>query len=91
MQGQVAWIVSIWQALYSALHIACQIEEYMMPKNTVPKVEFAAPLWLNKNRKAFLQGRRIELLEKIEEHGSISKASKVAGMSYKGPGMQSTV
>ncbi|MCF6179156.1 MAG: LysR family transcriptional regulator, partial [Geopsychrobacter sp.] len=47
-------------------------------------VEFTAPLWLNKNRKAFLQNRRIELLEKIEEHGSISQAAKAAGMSYKG-------
>jgi molybdate transport system regulatory protein len=55
-----------------------------MTKNTDRDVEFAAPLWLNKNRKAFLQGRRIELLEKIEEHGSITKASRAAGMSYKG-------
>ncbi len=55
-----------------------------MPDKNVQNVEFAAPLWLNKNRKAFLQGRRIELLEKIEEYGSITKASKAAGMSYKG-------
>ncbi len=55
-----------------------------MEMKTVPGVEFAAPLWLNKNRKAFLESRRIELLEKIEECGSISKAAKAAGMSYKG-------
>ena len=55
-----------------------------MPKKTDIDIEFAAPLWLNKNRKAFLQSRRIKLLEKIEEHGSISQASKAAGMSYKG-------
>ena len=55
-----------------------------MIKTAVQAVEFAAPLWLNKNRKAFLQSRRIELLEKIDEHGSITKASKAAGMSYKG-------
>ncbi len=55
-----------------------------MPDKNVQNVEFAAPLWLNKNRKAFLQSRRIELLEKIEEFGSITKASKAAGMSYKG-------
>jgi len=47
-------------------------------------VEFVAPLWLTKNRKAFLQQRRIELLEKIDECGSISKAAKAVGMSYKG-------
>lgn len=47
-------------------------------------VEFVAPLWLNKDRKTFLQSRRIELLEKIEEHGSITKAAKAAGISYKG-------
>lgn len=55
-----------------------------MEKKIVLDVEFAAPLWLNKNRKAFLESRRIELLEKIEEHGSITQASKAAGMSYKG-------
>ena len=55
-----------------------------MTQKTSATVEFAAPLWLNKNRKAFLESRRIELLEKIAEHGSISKASKAAGMSYKG-------
>lgn len=55
-----------------------------MSKRNVRDAEFAAPLWLNKNRKAFLKGRRIDLLEKIEESGSISKACKSAGMSYKG-------
>ena len=55
-----------------------------MRNKSAEDVEFTAPLWLNKNRKAFLQSRRIELLEKIEEHGSITKASKAAGMSYKG-------
>lgn len=55
-----------------------------MPSKTIQDVEITAPLWLNKNRKAFLKNRRIELLEKIEEHGSISKASKAMGMSYKG-------
>lgn len=55
-----------------------------MTKKTEQDVEFAAPLGLNKNRKAFLQRRRIELLEKIDEHGSITKASKAAGMSYRG-------
>lgn len=55
-----------------------------MKRKDDPTVEFAAPLWLNKNRKAFLEKRRIELLEKIDEHGSISKAAKAAGMSYKG-------
>jgi molybdate transport system regulatory protein len=56
----------------------------IMPNKKTQTVEFTAPLWLNKNRKAFLESRRIELLEKIEEHGSITKAAKTAGMSYKG-------
>jgi len=55
-----------------------------MPKKTTRVTEFSAPLWLNKNRKAFLQSRRIDLLEKIDEHGSITQAAKAAGMSYKG-------
>ena len=55
-----------------------------MAKKSVTQGEFVAPLWLNKNRKAFLESRRIELLEKIEAHGSISQAAKAVGMSYKG-------
>lgn len=55
-----------------------------MAKKISQKTEFAAPLWLNKNRKAFLQSRRIDLLEKIDELGSITRAAKAAGMSYKG-------
>jgi molybdate transport system regulatory protein len=53
-------------------------------KKNPPEVEFSAPLWLNKGHKTFLESRRIELLEKIKEQGSISKAAKAAGMSYKG-------
>ena len=55
-----------------------------MTKKIPLATEFAAPLWLNKNRKAFLQSRRIELLEQIDEQGSITQAAKAVGMSYKG-------
>ncbi|WP_201353525.1 TOBE domain-containing protein [Hydrogenimonas urashimensis] len=40
-------------------------------------------LWLGKERRAFLGHGRMELLKKIDETGSISKAAKAMKMSYK--------
>lgn len=40
-------------------------------------------LWFNKAERKFLGGDRIELLEQIEQLGSITKAAKAVGLSYK--------
>lgn len=40
-------------------------------------------LWLHKSERKFLGSDRIALLEKIEELGSITKAAKAVGISYK--------
>lgn len=40
-------------------------------------------LWLNRAENRFLGGDRITLLEKIDELGSITKAAKAVGVSYK--------
>lgn len=40
-------------------------------------------IWINRAMKDFVGQGRIELLEKIEELGSITKAAKAMGMSYK--------
>lgn len=40
-------------------------------------------LWLNRAENKFLGGDRIHLLEKIDELGSITKAAKDVGISYK--------
>ena len=40
-------------------------------------------LWLNRAESKFLGGDRIALLEKIDELGSITKAAKAVGSSYK--------
>ncbi len=40
-------------------------------------------LWLNRAENKFLGGDRIHLLEKIDELGSITKAAKEVGISYK--------
>jgi len=40
-------------------------------------------LWLNRDENRFLGGDRILLLEKIDELGSITKAAKAVGISYK--------
>ncbi len=47
------------------------------------KVVVTAPLWVQKGAQNFLGGNRIDLLEQIDQCGSISTAAKVAGMSYK--------
>lgn len=41
-------------------------------------------LMLEKDGMSFLGGKRVELLEAIALHGSISQAAKAVGMSYKG-------
>jgi len=39
---------------------------------------------LDSKGRRFLSGNRIELLERIEKHGSITQAAKAVGLSYKG-------
>ena len=43
----------------------------------------AGTLWFSRAEHKFLGGDRINLLEKIDEHGSITKAAKAVGISYK--------
>ena len=40
-------------------------------------------LWIEKNGKNFLGHGKVEMLEKIKEHGSINAAAKAMKMSYK--------
>ena len=40
-------------------------------------------LWLNKDTHNYLSSKRIALLEQIEQTGSLTRAAKLAGMSYK--------
>lgn len=40
-------------------------------------------LWLNKDTHNYLSSKRIALLERIEQTGSLTQAAKLAGMSYK--------
>ena len=46
-------------------------------------IELDGALWLHKSDQKFLGSDRITLLEKIDELGSITKAAKAAGISYK--------
>lgn len=46
-------------------------------------IELDGTLWFRKSENRFLGADRIVLLETIDELGSISKAAKVVGMSYK--------
>ncbi len=40
-------------------------------------------IWIESNNEAFLGSGRVELLEKVKEYGSISKAAKAMKMSYR--------
>jgi molybdate transport system regulatory protein len=46
-------------------------------------VRAAARVWLEWNGQAFLGLGRVTLLEAIEEHGSITRAAKAEGVSYR--------
>ncbi len=46
-------------------------------------VELDASLWFTRAESRFLGGDRINLLEKIDELGSITRAAKAVGISYK--------
>jgi molybdate transport system regulatory protein len=46
-------------------------------------MEIDGLVWFHKEDRKFLGGDRINLLEKIDELGSITKAAKVVGISYK--------
>lgn len=51
--------------------------------NTAANIGLTGNLWLNRADNKFLGGDRIALLEKIDELGSITKAAKAVGISYK--------
>jgi len=46
-------------------------------------LELSGAVWLHKEDQRFLGGDRIALLEQIDELGSITKAAKAVGISYK--------
>jgi molybdate transport system regulatory protein len=51
--------------------------------NSCNKVDLAGTIWFNREDHAFLGSERVALLEKIDEFGSITKAAKAVGVSYK--------
>ena len=46
-------------------------------------IDLGGSLWLEKSGHRFLDGERINLLEKIDQVGSITKAAKAVGICYK--------
>lgn len=52
-------------------------------KSGIKPMEIEGSFWVQKDDHKFLGGDRISLLEKIDECGSITKAAKEAGISYK--------
>lgn len=55
----------------------------MHRKKEKGKVGVSGTIWLHKADRFFLGSDRIVLLEKIDRHGSITKAARAAGISYK--------
>ena len=54
-----------------------------MKKAVTKPMEIEGSVWFHKDDHLFLGGDRIRLLEKVDECGSITKAAKAAGISYK--------
>lgn len=52
-------------------------------RSTTP-LEVDGQLWFKRDGKAYLGGKRIELLEQVEATGSINRAAKAVQLSYKG-------
>jgi molybdate transport system regulatory protein len=50
---------------------------------SIPDSSISGSLWIHRRQCEFLGGDRIALLEKIDELGSITKAAKDVGISYK--------
>jgi molybdate transport system regulatory protein len=50
---------------------------------SVSETGISGSLWIHRRQSEFLGGDRIDLLEKIDELGSITKAAKSVGISYK--------
>jgi len=52
-------------------------------ESRIKPMEIEGSFWVHKDDHKFLGGERISLLEKIDECGSITKAAKAVGISYK--------
>jgi molybdate transport system regulatory protein len=52
-------------------------------KSARDEMKLSGSLWFNRAEDKYLGGNRINLLEKIDETGSITKAAKAVGISYK--------
>ena len=55
----------------------------MIKTKSLPDTSISGSLWIHRRQSEFLGGDRINLLEKIDELGSITKAAKDVGISYK--------
>lgn len=54
-----------------------------LSRETKGGIELEGALWFHKDEQKFLGGDRIELLKQIDEQGSITRAAKAVGISYK--------
>jgi len=50
---------------------------------SIPETGISGSLWLHRRQSEFLGGELIDLLERIDELGSITRAAKAVGISYK--------
>jgi molybdate transport system regulatory protein len=61
----------------------CSKEQPEVKKNNPADLSLTGSLWFKKSGQDFLGSSRIRLLEKVGELGSITKAGKAVGISYK--------
>jgi molybdate transport system regulatory protein len=58
-------------------------ESAVIKTKSIPDTGISGSLWIHRRQSEFLGGERIKLLEKIDELGSITRAAKAVGISYK--------
>jgi molybdate transport system regulatory protein len=60
-----------------------KIEKGVFMQEDRERVSFSGKIWIDKAQREYLGSDRIELLEKIQALGSITRAAKAVGISYK--------
>jgi molybdate transport system regulatory protein len=60
-----------------------KIEKGVFMQEDRERVSFSGKIWLDKAQREYLGSDRLELLEKIQALGSITRAAKAVGISYK--------
>jgi molybdate transport system regulatory protein len=76
-------ILEFWFGLARTARALCYTRPVTVQRPTSPQLKADGRFWLTLDGRNFLGRGRVELLQRIRETGSISKAAKAMKMSYK--------